>query len=73
MLALEIVTDPVSKTPDAERARAIVVEAQRGGLLALTCGADGNVIRFLIPLIADSETVNEGLNRFENALESVAA
>lgn len=60
MVAAEFL-DAASGAPDAERARGVQQAALQRGLILLTCGAYGNVIRFLYPL-----TIPEG--DFERAL-----
>ena len=40
----------------------------RGGLLVLTCGTYGNVLRFLPPLVMPEDTLNRGLDILTAAL-----
>ena len=49
MVALELV-EPGSSRPDAELTRRVAAAAHAHGLVVLTCGTDGNVLRFLPPL-----------------------
>jgi 4-aminobutyrate aminotransferase len=63
MLALEL-REP---TPDA--AKATTAAAFEQGLLLLSCGLDGNVIRLLPPLTATDEELERGLALLEEALE----
>jgi 4-aminobutyrate aminotransferase/(S)-3-amino-2-methylpropionate transaminase len=42
------------------------------GLVVLSCGVRGNVIRFLAPLTASEAIVNEGLDILESALTELA-
>ena len=71
MLAIELVEDPVTKTPALELAAAVIEEALRRGLLLLKAGVHGNCIRVLCPLtIADAE-LDEGLAVWEEALAAV--
>jgi 4-aminobutyrate aminotransferase len=62
MLALEL-REP---TPDA--AKATTAAAFEKGLLLLSCGLDGNVIRLLPPLTASDEELERGLGLLEEAL-----
>ena len=62
MLALEL-REP---TPDA--AKATTAAAFEKGLLLLSCGLDGNVIRLLPPLTATDEELERGLSLLEEAL-----
>lgn len=54
--------------PDADAARTIQRRALDQGLLLLTCGSYGNVIRFLFPLTISDEVFAEGLAIFEAAV-----
>lgn len=42
-------------------------------LIVETCGSDGQVVKFLPPLIIDEDTLREGLKRFERAVEKLMA
>jgi 4-aminobutyrate aminotransferase / (S)-3-amino-2-methylpropionate transaminase / 5-aminovalerate transaminase len=64
MLAVELVV-PGSLEPDAVRAAAIAKAAHEAGLLLLTCGTFGNVIRFLPPLVITDEELDRGLSILE--------
>jgi 4-aminobutyrate aminotransferase / (S)-3-amino-2-methylpropionate transaminase / 5-aminovalerate transaminase len=67
MLALEL-REP---TPDA--AKATTTAAFEKGLLLLSCGLDGNVIRLLPPLTASDEELERGLGLLEEALGDAGA
>ena len=68
MRALEFVRDRRSLEPDKARTERIVDLAIRRGLLVLTAGLHGNVIRTLMPLgIRDAE-LGEGLDILESCL-----
>jgi 4-aminobutyrate aminotransferase len=67
MLALEL-REP---TPDA--AKATTAAAFEKGLLLLSCGLDGNVIRLLPPLTASDEELERGLTLLEEALGDAGA
>ena len=60
MLAVEIV-QPGSTTPDAARAAAVSKACHDAGLLTLTCGTYGNVLRFLPPLVMPPDTLAKAL------------
>jgi 4-aminobutyrate aminotransferase / (S)-3-amino-2-methylpropionate transaminase / 5-aminovalerate transaminase len=68
MLALELVEDRDSKRPAGDLAKATVARALDGGLILLTCGLYGNVVRILVPLVASDEDVTRGLEIMEEAL-----
>jgi 4-aminobutyrate aminotransferase len=61
MVAMELVKDGDPHQPDAELAKELVKHAASKGLVLLSCGLYGNVIRFLAPLTASPEIVREGL------------
>lgn len=73
MVAMELVKDRDSKTPDADLTRALVAKVAERGLVLLSCGTYGNVIRFLVPLVASDALINEGLDIIEKALEELTA
>src|SRR4051795_5310353 len=68
MLALELVEDRESKTPAAALASATTAAARERGLLLLSCGLYGNVIRILVPLSATDEELDRGLDILEESL-----
>ncbi len=70
MLAIELVSDPATKTPAPELTAAIVVEALSRGLLLITCGVHGNCIRVLVPLVITDVELDEALGVWEEALEA---
>ena len=62
MTSMELVRDRKTAEPDAELTRALVQDAGKRGLVLLSCGVRGNVIRFLAPLTATDDIINEGLD-----------
>lgn len=74
MVAVELVKDRVSRTPNPDLVNAIIAKAQAKGLLLLSCGTNANVIRFLAPLTAGTKITKEGMDIFEAAMrEAVGA
>ncbi|MDH5162012.1 4-aminobutyrate--2-oxoglutarate transaminase [Heyndrickxia oleronia] len=71
MVAVEIVKDRDSKTPDKEKTGKVTKYANENGLLLLSAGIKGNVIRFLAPLVITDEELNNGLAILEKAFDSV--
>jgi 4-aminobutyrate aminotransferase len=63
-------TGPDAK-PDKETAKALQKACLEERLLLLTCGTWDNTIRFIPPLVATTEQINDGLARFERALAQV--
>jgi 4-aminobutyrate aminotransferase-like enzyme len=51
-------------------AKALTVKAAEMGLILLSCGVRGNVIRILVPLTIKSKHLEEGLGMLEEAFEA---
>nr|WP_198983300.1 4-aminobutyrate--2-oxoglutarate transaminase [Herbaspirillum sp. ASV7] len=68
MVAVEFL-DPVSGKPDADYAKKVQQHALQHGLLLLTCGSYGNVIRFLFPLTIPDTVMDEALGILAAALK----
>lgn len=73
MLAMELVKDRATRTPDPELTKALVAKAAEKGLLILTCGVSGNVVRFLPPLTMSDALVREGMAILEASLAELVA
>jgi 4-aminobutyrate aminotransferase len=73
MIAFELVHDRQGKAPNGKLARRILDEAAARGLLLLPCGADGNVIRLLPPLIASDDQVVQAMDTLAAALVASGA
>jgi 4-aminobutyrate aminotransferase len=56
--------------PDKTTAKAVWQRCREDGLLLLTCGTYGNVIRWIPPLVINDEHLDEALGVFERALEA---
>jgi 4-aminobutyrate aminotransferase/(S)-3-amino-2-methylpropionate transaminase len=67
MLALELVAGGGDKTPNPELTAAISSYCHSQGVVTLTAGTFGNVLRFLPPLSAGNDLLNEGLDIVERA------
>ncbi|WNN43695.1 4-aminobutyrate--2-oxoglutarate transaminase [Winslowiella toletana] len=67
MIAVEF-CHPDSGRPDADITRAVQQHAMANGLLLLTCGQHGNVIRFLYPLTIPDAQFAEALTLLKQAL-----
>jgi 4-aminobutyrate aminotransferase/(S)-3-amino-2-methylpropionate transaminase len=68
MLALELVKDRHTKEPAADEAKALVKFCYGKGLIILSCGNFGNVIRVLMPLVITDEQLDRGLTILEEGL-----
>ena len=66
MIAVELVK-PGSKDPNPEATAALAKACHAEGLLVLTAGTYGNVLRFLPPLVMPEHLLNEGLDILETA------
>jgi 4-aminobutyrate aminotransferase/(S)-3-amino-2-methylpropionate transaminase len=71
MRALEIVTDRSRMEPDKARTERVVDAAARRGLLLVTAGLHGNVLRTLMPLAISDAELTEGLDVLEACLAEV--
>lgn len=56
--------------PWGEKAGAVTSACREIGLLLLTCGAYGNVVRWIPPLVVNQEQIQESLAIFEAALKN---
>lgn len=72
MVAIELFKNGDIKQPDAELAKRIASEATGRGLILLTCGTYGNVIRVLVPLTASDAILDEGLGIMSACFDAVA-
>lgn len=71
MLAMELVTDPLSKDPAPGLAAAVIDAALQRGLILLKAGVSGNCIRVLCPLTIEDAVLDEALDVWAEALEHV--
>lgn len=67
MVAVELVKDKNTKAPYKEKADNIMKYANDNGLLLLSSGLHGNVIRFLAPLVITDEELTKGLDILKQA------
>jgi 4-aminobutyrate aminotransferase/(S)-3-amino-2-methylpropionate transaminase len=72
MLAIELV-EPGTTTPDAALTGRVAALCHRAGLVTLTCGTFGNVLRFLPPLVTPEHLIEQGLDIIESALLTALA
>ncbi|MEV1062077.1 4-aminobutyrate--2-oxoglutarate transaminase [Streptomyces sp. NPDC050263] len=71
MIAIELVKDRTTKEPDAASTAALAKACHQEGLLVLTCGTYGNVLRFLPPLVIGDDLLTEGLDIIEQAFARI--
>jgi 4-aminobutyrate aminotransferase/(S)-3-amino-2-methylpropionate transaminase len=73
MVAIELFKDQARRQPDADLTKALLAEAAKRGLILLSCGMYGNVIRVLVPLTASDAIVGEGMDIIEQSLAVLTA
>ena len=61
MIAVELVKSGTTE-PDADLTKALCAGAHAAGVIVLSCGTYGNVLRFLPPLTISDELLDEGLD-----------
>jgi len=71
MIAIEL-TRPGTLEPDAATAQRVAAACHRAGLVVLTCGTFGNVLRFLPPLVIGEDLLEEGLEILADAFTATA-
>lgn len=70
MVAFELVKDRDTKDADPALTNAIVAEAEKRGLILLSCGTRVNVVRILTPLTIEEDILAEGLDILEASIEA---
>jgi 4-aminobutyrate aminotransferase len=70
MIGVELVK-PGTNEPDLEAFGKLATAARERGLLILDCGPDGNVIRFIPPLIVSTEELDRGIDILDEALATI--
>ncbi|WJG24039.1 4-aminobutyrate--2-oxoglutarate transaminase [Vibrio furnissii] len=71
MMAIEF-SDPSSGQPLQQFTKSIIDNAQQHGVILLSCGVKGNVIRLLPPLTIELDVLNEGLDKLEAIIKALA-
>lgn len=71
MRALELIRSPEGREPAESETKEIVKHCYENGLITISAGTYGNVIRLLMPLIITNEQFDEGLDVIESALRQV--
>ncbi|MBO0676628.1 4-aminobutyrate--2-oxoglutarate transaminase [Mycolicibacterium sp. S2-37] len=70
MIAVELVKAGTIE-PDAELTKALCAGAHAAGVIVLSCGTYGNVLRFLPPLAISDDLLNEGLDVLADLLRDL--
>lgn len=71
MQAMELVKDRMTKAPAPDLTRAVSRFALEHGVILVTAGTYGNVLRLLVPLVVSEEQLHEGLDVIEHAFETL--
>ncbi len=71
MNAIELVRDREKKIPARDETGKLIQECIKNGLLVLKAGIYGNVLRLLPPLTIEEETLKEGLDILESAIQKI--
>ena len=71
MIGMELVTDRATRAPDKALTGRLLAAALERGVVLLSAGTYGNVVRVLAPLTIEDAVLEEGLDAVEAALESV--
>ncbi|PEI98676.1 4-aminobutyrate--2-oxoglutarate transaminase [Bacillus pseudomycoides] len=72
MTAIELVKDRNTKEPATEEVKAIMQETHNKGVITISAGIYGNVLRFLPPLVITDEQLEEGLHILETAIAKLS-
>lgn len=73
MVAVELFHDGNPHRPAPELTKAVIAEAMSRGLLLLSCGSYGNVLRLMVPLTIEQNVLDEGLDILAAAIAAAAA
>lgn len=72
MRALELVRSRDTREPAKEEAEEVLRHCREHGLILLSAGSYGNVLRLLVPLVITEDQFEEGLDVLESSLATVA-
>jgi 4-aminobutyrate aminotransferase-like enzyme len=70
MIGVEFVEDRESRRPDAKAFQHVAAHAFDRELIIIECGPDGNVLRFIPPLITTMDELDWALDLVDEGLES---
>ncbi len=71
MLAFEVVKNGDLNQPDADLTKQIIAKCNERGLIVISAGVNGNVIRTLSPLVISDEDLMRGLDILEEVVEEL--
>jgi 4-aminobutyrate aminotransferase / (S)-3-amino-2-methylpropionate transaminase / 5-aminovalerate transaminase len=70
-MAMELVRDRTTKEPAADEAKKLVQTCFDKGLVLISCGNHGNVIRTLMPLVITDDQLDRGFSILEEGLREI--
>lgn len=70
MIGVEFVSDPDKRTPDAKAFKHVQAHAFDRELIIIECGPDGNVLRFIPPLVTTKDELDWAIDLVDEGLES---
>lgn len=73
MCAIELVKNPATREPAGDETKRVAQYCYEHGLITITAGTYGNVMRILVPLVVTDEQFDEGLDVLEAALAHASA
>jgi 4-aminobutyrate aminotransferase/(S)-3-amino-2-methylpropionate transaminase len=71
MLALELVRDRKTREPAGDEAKKLVQLCYQKGLVIISCGNYGNVLRVLMPLVITDAELERGLSILEESFQEL--
>jgi 4-aminobutyrate aminotransferase / (S)-3-amino-2-methylpropionate transaminase / 5-aminovalerate transaminase len=72
MVGMELVVDRTTREPDKALTTRLLAAALERGVILLSAGTYGNIVRILAPLTTPEAIINEGLDAVEQALEAIS-
>lgn len=70
MVAVELVKDRKTKEPDKDLTNQVITECQKRGLIVISAGIYGNVLRFLAPVVISDAELGQAMDVLEEAFGS---
>jgi len=71
MVAMELVKDRATKEPAKDETSALVKKCYEKGLVTISAGTHGNIMRILMPLVITDEQLERGLDILEESLGEI--
>jgi len=71
MVAMELVKDRATREPAKDETSALVKKCYEKGLVTISAGTYGNIMRILMPLVITDEQLDRGLNILEESLGEI--